>query len=201
MRWIFFLRQYQNVGNLPANCSTGHRGDNPRTHTTQETTPSQLTLNDESWIEQPSWTSNLVILGKTTGLEKSLDDVKWCCDTGRESTCQTTSHAVSEGIVFLSGVHYFRNRLVCHELSCGERDCHAEGSGIGHVESLHAFSPVDTPSTMKDSSVHRAMDLHALLNHYIKEQCQLNLSFSFIGLDKLLGHTYHRMDSSMHRWQ
>lgn len=42
-------------------------------------------------------------------------------------------------IVFLSGVHNFRHRLVGHKLECGKRDSHGKGGWVGDVEGCEAL--------------------------------------------------------------
>lgn len=153
--------------NLPANSRTRHRRDNPRSSTTQESAPAELPLDDRRGVDQPLGRPDLLVCRQASGLQQRLDDVQGCGDTSRKGTGQPSGDAVGERIVFLPGVHELGERLVCDELRSGKGNGHAEGGGIGDVKGLEPFRAVDRPVTLPDTLVYGAMNLHALLDHYI----------------------------------
>lgn len=154
---------------LPANSRTGHRRNNPRPSTTQETTPAKLPLNDSRGVDQPLGRPDLLILRQTAGLKERFDDVERGGDTGRKRTGQTSGDAMGEGVVVLRGIHDLGNRLVCDELGGGEGDGHAERGRVGDVEGLETFGAVDGLGTLADGLMYRAMNLHALLDHCVSK--------------------------------
>jgi hypothetical protein len=51
-------------------------------------------------------------------------------------------------------------------LCSGKGNGHAQGGGIGDVESGETFGPVETASAMGDGTVGGSMDLHSLLDDW-----------------------------------
>lgn len=138
---------------VPADCCTRHGRNNPRAHAAQETRPAELALDNSGSIEQAAHRTNLLAIGETTCLKKSLDDVKRSGNTGGKGTSETTGNAVCERIVFVGGVHELREGLVGNELSGCEWYSHAESGRVGDVEGLKTFGPIDGPGTLHQTRV------------------------------------------------
>lgn len=149
----------------PADSSTRHGGDDARTHTTEETTPTEAVLDNGSSVPQAAYRANFLAFSQTASLEKSLHDIEGSSDTRCEGTGKTTCHAVSERVVILLGVHEFRDRLVGNELGSCEGHCHAEGGRIGEVECLETLSSVKGFGALHQGLVDGAVDLHSLLDN------------------------------------
>lgn len=129
--------------NSPANGRAGHGRDDAGTGAAQETAPAELPLDDGRGVEQPLGRSNFLVLRQTPGLQQSLHHVQWRGDSGSHGARQTTGDAVREGVIILRRVHDLGNRLVGDKLRRGEGDGHAQSGGVGDVERLETFGPVD----------------------------------------------------------
>lgn len=124
---------------LPANSSTRHRRDDPRSPSSHEPTPAILTLDDLRSTDQPSHVANFLLLAHSSCLKQCFDHIQWCRNSSREGASKSTSHTVRNRIVLLFRIHDSRERVVCHELCRCERYSHAERRRIRHVECPEPF--------------------------------------------------------------
>lgn len=160
------MNDYRNDRYVPANSCAGHGRNDTRPHTTQETGPAKLALDDGCGIEETSDGADLLTLCETTGLEESLHHIEGSSDTSGKGTSETTGHAVGERIVIARGVHDLGNRFICDELGGGKRHGHAKGGRVGEIEGLETLGAVDSFGALHQALVNGSVDLHALLDDY-----------------------------------
>lgn len=149
----------------PANSRAGHGGNNPGSHTTEETSPAELPLDNGGGIKETLGRADFLVLSETTGLKKCLHDIERSGDTRSKGTSKTTGHAVGERVIFLLGVHELGEGLVGDKLCGSEGDSHAEGGRVGEVEGLETLSAVEGFGALHQALVNGSVDLHSLLDH------------------------------------
>ena len=93
--------------NIPADSGTRCSSDNSGLHAPEETLCAISSRNDTGSVKQALGISDLGIGRASSSLQQSLNNIEGSCGSGGDTTGETSSSTVSQGVVARAAVHEF----------------------------------------------------------------------------------------------